>query len=452
MTIQHIGSGPSRRAFLGGLGMAGLSIPLLSSCTAGSGNELGQVDFNPPSDYRGREMNVVMWSAMGGSNGDLVQELITEFNDSQDDIYAEVQYQGSYEESGPALTAGLQAGTAPDLVMLADTWWPRYLLSDVLEPMDDYFTDEYNGDAYVGQVFEEGIVGGSTYWISFGRSTPLFYYNKDLFNEAGLPDRGPETWTELREWAAELNQIQVAGQSLPAHAFNAGDDWMFLAMIWQFGGRISEGLDIQIDGEGAVAAGEWAQRFIFEDNYAYMANSPNTDFGAGTVATIVGSTGSLQGIYSEADFEVGADFLPTEVTHGVPTGGNGFSMFRDTPAERKEAAFEVLKFLGRPDIAARWSLGTGYLPVVTASREEPELAAVLADDPNFDRATEQLAIAEPTDAVRQLVTDSTGTIISGLQEIMSSGSTDVQGTFDDVAAQLRAGADEAREDFEHWYE
>src|SRR5699024_3887060 len=116
--------------------------------------------------------------------------------------------------------------------------------------------------------------------------------------------------------------------------------------------------------------------------------------------------------------------------------GNGFSMFKNVPTERKQAAFEVLKYLGTPASSAAWTLGTGYLPIVTGAADEPELAEVLADDPNFNAAAEQLEIAQPTDAVRQMVTDSTASIISGVQEVFSNGNTDVQSTFENIAAKL----------------
>ena len=444
---------PSRRAFLG-LGAAGLSVPFLASCAGGANTadeELGQVDFNAPSKYAGREMNIVMWSATGGHNGDVLQELVTKFNDSQEDIYAEVQFQGGYEESGPKLTAALQGGSVPDIMMFADTWWARFLLNDVLEPLDDYFDDEFNGSMYQETLYNEGVVNGSTYWLSYGRSTPLMYYNKDVFAEAGLPDRGPETWDELREWGPALREVKAAGKPIGVHAFNPSDDWPFMAMIWQFGGRISEGLDIQIDQQGAVDAGEWAQEFIFEDDFGYLSQSPTTDFGAGVVATTVGSTASLRGIYEEADFEVGAAYLPSQVTTGVPTGGNGWSLLKGVPQERKEAAFEVLKFLGQPENAAAWTLGTGYLPVITEAANEPELAEVLAEDPNFSAAADQLELSEPTDAVRTFVTDSTSTIISGIQQILSDQSTDVQTTFDGVADTLRDGAEQIQDSYDEWY-
>lgn len=444
---------PSRRAFLG-LGAAGLSVPFLASCAGGANtgdSELGQVDFNAPSKYAGREMNIVMWSATGGHNGDVLQELVTKFNDSQEDIYAEVQFQGGYEESGPKLTAALQAGSVPDIVMFADTWWPRFLLNDVLEPLDDYFDDEFNGSNYVETLYNEGVVDGSTYWLSYGRSTPMMYYNKDHFAEAGLPDRGPETWDELREWGAELNKIKVSGKPLAVHAFDPGDAWPFEAMVWQFGGQISEGLEPMIDQQGAVDAGEWAQKFIFEDNFGYLSQSPSTDFGTGVVATSVRSTASLRGIYEESDFEVGTAFLPSQVTTGVPTGGNGWSLLKGVPQERKDAAFQVLKFLGSAENAAAWTLGTGYLPVIKEAVNEPELAEVLADDPNFSVAADQLDRSQPQDALITMVPDSTNTVVTGIQQIFSDQSKDVQTVFTSVADKLRDAAEQVQDSYDEWY-
>ncbi len=40
--------------------------------------------------------------------------------------------------------------------------------------------------------------------MPFARSTPLFYYNKKHWTAAGLPDRGPNTWDELAQWAPKL--------------------------------------------------------------------------------------------------------------------------------------------------------------------------------------------------------------------------------------------------------
>ncbi|NEE00739.1 ABC transporter substrate-binding protein [Phytoactinopolyspora halotolerans] len=449
---------PSRRHFLGMAAAAGAGIPILSSCAGGvseddddSGGGMGQVDISPPGKFSGRDINIVMWSAMGGVGGETLDALVEEFNESQEDIYAEVQFQGDYHESSSKLTAALQAGEIPDVMMLADTFWGRYLLNDVLEPLTDYLDDELNRDNYIDVLYDEGLVGEDLYWLSFGRSTPLFYYNKELFAEAGLPDRGPETWTELREWGAELTQLQVQGKSLKAHAFTGGDDWQFMAATWQFGGTLSDGLEVTIDSGGAVDAAEWHQRFIFEDDMAYLSQSPGEDFSAGVVATFIGSTGALGGVYEAAKFDVGTAFLPREVAQGVPTGGNGFSILKGAAQERKDAAFELLKFLSRPENSAKWTLATGYLPIVQGAADEPELAKKLDEDPNFSVAVEQLPDAQPSDAIRSYLPNGTDLIIAGIQQIYSSGSADVQSVFSDVAEELRQGAEDIADDYERYF-
>ncbi|NDL60880.1 ABC transporter substrate-binding protein [Phytoactinopolyspora mesophila] len=450
---------PSRRSFLG-MTAAGLSVPILGSCAGGvtsddgngnGGNELGQVDISPPSEYRGRDVNVVMWSAMGGVNGEALDALVDKFNQSQDSIYAEVQFQGNYHESSPKLTAALRAGAVPDIMMLADTFWGRFLLNDVLEPLNGYLTDDFNRDNYIEALFDEGLVGDELYWLSYGRSTPLFYYNKDAFDEVGLPDRGPETWTELREWGQELSKLTVQGQPLKVHAFTGDDDWQFMSAAWQFGGSLSDGLDVTINTGGAVDAAEWQQRFIFEDDMGYMAESSATDFGTGVVATTITSTGALRGIYENADFEVGTSFLPAQVDTGVPTGGMGFSLIRDVPQERKDAAFELMKFLGQPENAAEWTLASGYLPIIKAAVDEPELAEQIAEDPNRSTAIEQLPMAQGSDAIRSYLPNGTDIIISGLQEIFSSGGADVQSVFDGVAEELERGAEGIQESYERYF-
>ena len=43
----------------------------------------------------------------------------------------------------------------------------------------------------------------------FNSSTPILYYNKDLFRRAGLdPDVAPKTWADV---AAAAKQPQIAG-------------------------------------------------------------------------------------------------------------------------------------------------------------------------------------------------------------------------------------------------
>ncbi|MDQ3514879.1 MAG: twin-arginine translocation signal domain-containing protein, partial [Chloroflexota bacterium] len=47
----------------------------------------------------GSQVNVVFWSSFGGKNGEIEQEVIRRFNESQQDVVVEHQFQGTYEET-----------------------------------------------------------------------------------------------------------------------------------------------------------------------------------------------------------------------------------------------------------------------------------------------------------------------------------------------------------------
>ncbi|MFN0074785.1 MAG: extracellular solute-binding protein, partial [Chloroflexota bacterium] len=148
----------------------------------------------------GSTMKIVYWGSFSGTNGKAEQELVTQFNASQKDVEVEYQFQGSYEDTAQKLTAALQARTAPDVSLLSDVWWFKFYLNKVLLPLDDLMKAE-NVDRtdYMDVLLNEGVRKGQTFWVPFARSTPIFYYNKDMWAKAGLPDRGPKTWDELTQ-------------------------------------------------------------------------------------------------------------------------------------------------------------------------------------------------------------------------------------------------------------
>ena len=53
---------------------------------------------------------------------------------------------------------------------------------------------------------------GKTYGIPFQRSTPVLYWNKDAFKEAGLdPETPPASWAEMVEMGKKLTKTDASG-------------------------------------------------------------------------------------------------------------------------------------------------------------------------------------------------------------------------------------------------
>ncbi|TCM51367.1 ABC transporter substrate-binding protein [Kribbella sp. VKM Ac-2568] len=432
-----------RRAFLG---------LAAASSLAGCGYRSVDADYAQPAGAVPKEfanrVRVVFWSSYGGANGKAVGKLVEKFNKSQQDVYVEVQFQGSYDDVAQKVAAGLIARQAPDIAVLSDVTWERFYLNDALEPLNGYFTDDFGPKIYEPKLFGEYVVKGQSWCVPFARSTPILYYNRDLFAKAGLPDRAPRTWSELRSWGPELARVQTGGRSLRSLAFAKVDgDWQFQGNVWQFGGAYSNGLDVAIDQDGAVAAGEWQRKLIHEDGHGYMASSPMTDFAGGLVAMAQDSTGGLKSAMSKAKFKVGAGFVPSEVAAGIATGGGGIGMLRNATTERKQAAAVFLAFLARPENSAWWTTQSGYLPVVLKAREDPELKKLIADEPNFGVAIAQLANARQQDAIRLYGRNSNVAIYTGLQQIYADNAAPKK-VFSSVARRLEAIGDEVRRQYE----
>jgi len=416
--------------------------------TAAAGGGAAQPAATAPAVSTAGKVQVVFWSAWGGKNGEGVQKLVDDFNASQPDIVVENQFQGTYDETAQKLAQGLQARQVPDMVALSEVTWNRFYINQSLQALDELFTTANFDPAaeYVEPLIKEGTRGGKIWWIPFARSTPLFYFNRDVFKQAGLPDRGPETWDELREWGPEL--MKVGGENMKVFAYATAKNfnaWHFHGNVWQWGGRYSdEELNALIDEAPAVEAGEWVRRFVHEDKMGYMADDHSVDFINGLCATTSQSTGSLGGILTGAKFQVGTAFLPQEKQFGCPTGGAGLALLASAPDDRKQAAVEFIKFLAKPENVAFWSKHSGYMPATKSANESADMQALFKENPNYKMAVDQLPMTQAQDTARRLIPNGDTTIGTGLERIIVNNEP-AQQVFAAVAAQLEQDAQSVKD-------
>ncbi len=160
----------------------------------------------------------------------------------------------NYEEIAQKFQTSQAAKAAlPGLVVLSDVWWFRYFSNGNIIPLDGLIKQL---DIKVDD-FQKSLVADYQYtnrqWaLPYGRSTPLFYYNKDHFKAAGLPDRAPKTWQEFAEWAPKLKASSGAQYAYiyPALAGYAG--WTLQNNLWGWGGSWSNEWTINCDSAESV--------------------------------------------------------------------------------------------------------------------------------------------------------------------------------------------------------
>jgi sn-glycerol 3-phosphate transport system substrate-binding protein len=371
-----------RREFLGAGALA--AARLLSACSA---------DALP----RGR-VPVSLWFSYGGTNREVLEELVRRFNHQQGRDYVQAVYQGDYFEGLAKLRTAIAAGCAPTLSHVVGEVVPYLAAADVLEPLAPYpGVSELDVIPELGQ--ERSWLGGGSHALvalPFNRSTPIAYLNGDLFAEAGLS--APRTWAELRAVAQRLTR--------PNTRFGFGcpiNWWFWAALVGQAGGQlVAENGRISLGDEAGVEALAFWQDLV---RSGLMKPPPgrdynaweqcNQDFLSGRAAMIWSSTAFLKYLEAHARFPVLAAPLPEFRRRAVPTGGTFWIVLRGAPAPQKAAAARFLRFMHEPEQVIEWATRTGYIPVTRAAVTKLTQSGYYAAHPNDAVALEQLQVAEP---------------------------------------------------------
>ena len=418
---------------VGVLALAGCAAPVAPAATTEGGAAATQA-----------ATTVVLWSSFTGKNGETETELVKRFNESQGDVVIDYQFQGTYEETAQKVTAALQAGTSPDISLLSDVWWFKFYLNQVLAPLDDLLASEQVDVAdFQDSLINEGLRQGVHYWVPFARSTPLFYYNKEKWAAAELPDRGPETWDEFMEWAPKL--LEMDGDEMKTAAFSHPDGasyvaWLFQPVTWQWGGSFSDpDFTMHLTDEKTVAAGQFYKDTVHTYKWARPSKDVAADFIGGLTAAAIMSTGSMGGVKANGTFDFGTAFLPKKDNFGCCTGGAGLSILAKTAADKQLAAMKYVAFATSPESTAFWSQNTGYMPVRKSALELPEMQTYFTEFPQFKTAVDQLALTQPQDLARVFVPNGDQIIGKGLERILVQ-SEDVATVFAEVQVILETEA------------
>ncbi|MEZ0494146.1 ABC transporter substrate-binding protein [Kineococcus sp. TBRC 1896] len=416
-----------RRGVLGlaGLGAAGLGLAACSGpSTASSGTSSASASGTDWSKVTPAD-EVTVWTNHPGSSQAVEAEFLKRWNEENSDIRVEFVTAGSnYDEISQKFQAALTGSDLPDLVLLSDVWWFRYALNGQLTPLQELLPaagvdpGNYQDGLYADYQYE-----GSQWAVPYCRSTPVFYYNKEHWAKAGLPDRGPQTWSEFEEWLPKLQAAGTGAQTPYGLGKGTGNaTWIHQNVIWGMGGALSDEWTMTVDSEKVLAASDYVRSYITRGWAAVSSSDQASDFGAGLYSSVIGSTGSLSGILKAADFEVGNAFLPGgPAGQFVPTGGAGFAVPAKRTPEQQLAAATFLAFLAQDDNTAYFSQNTGYMPVTTGAVNSATMQQVYAQTPLFKTAVDQLAHTRTQDYARVFVPGGDQSTVTAWEKVMLQG-------------------------------
>ncbi len=135
---------------------------------------------------------IVFWYSVGGKVAETTRVLVDRFNATHPDVYVDAIYQGSYDDAMNKLKASIQGKSTPNVMQIYEIGSKFMIDSNAIVPVQKYI-DKENLDV---SSFERNIlayyeINDQLYSMPFNVSTPILYYNKNMFREAGLDPGTP---------------------------------------------------------------------------------------------------------------------------------------------------------------------------------------------------------------------------------------------------------------------
>jgi sn-glycerol 3-phosphate transport system substrate-binding protein len=172
-------------------------------------------------------VQIEWWHALSGRLGEITQQTIDNFNASQDQYEVVGVNKGGYEETMAAMVAAYRVGQQPTLLQAAERGFMTMLNSGAIVPVNEVMASQgYDTDwgDFIAPVASFYVVDGEPAALPFNSSTPIFWFNQDIFTQAGFDAPG-ETWQEVDE---QLYAIKEQGLSDCPMALPSDFHWSLL--------------------------------------------------------------------------------------------------------------------------------------------------------------------------------------------------------------------------------
>jgi raffinose/stachyose/melibiose transport system substrate-binding protein len=372
-------------------------VALVAASCGGDDDDASDAESSDAEAGSDEPVTIEWWHIQNNDPGlSLWEDVADEFMAEHPNVTIEITV---YENEAfkTAIEPRLQAGDPPDLFQ---SWGGGELSEQVDAGLVRDVTDDV--EPWIDTLNEAAVtmyqVDDQQYGIPFDLGMVGFFYNTELFEQAGI-DEPPATWDDLLDDVEALKEAGITPISL-----GEGDKWP--GMFWwaylalRLGGPdalIEAGEDGSFDSEPFVEAGERLEELIELEPYQDGHMAAVWDGAGGQAATIAteGAAFHLMGQWAPGtqnanspDGEGLGDklgwfpFPAVDGGDGDPTdgfgGGNGFAVGADAPPE----AIEFLEYATSMDVANRWGeSNSGILPVTIGSEDsvtDPVLQDILA--------------------------------------------------------------------------
>ncbi|MDQ8727092.1 sn-glycerol-3-phosphate ABC transporter substrate-binding protein UgpB [Bradyrhizobium sp. LHD-71] len=379
--------------------------------------------------------DIVWWHAMSGELGRQVDRLAADFNASQTNYRIVPVHKGSYAETVGAAIFAFRSRSQPAIVQVNEIATATMMAAKgAIYPVYELMRDE--AESFRPTTYLPAISGyytdlvGNMLSFPFNASTPILYYNKELFRKAGLdPDAAPKTWPEL---GAAAQRLRASG--VPCGFTTHWPSWVNIENLsalhdvpiaTKFNGF--GGLDAALTINNPLVVrhitqlAEWQKTKVYD--YGGRATSAEPRFQKGECGIFLGSSATRADILKNAKFAVGFGALPYwPDVQGAPRntiiGGATLWVLRDRPKLEYKGVAQFFAFLSKAEVQSAWHEATGYLPITKDAYELSRDRGFYDRNPGAAISVQQMILTMPTENSRGLRLGSFVLIRDAIEEEM----------------------------------
>ncbi|KAB2904183.1 MAG: ABC transporter substrate-binding protein [Anaerolineae bacterium] len=344
-----------------------------------------------------------------------VQKLVDEFMAQNPGIVVNVQAES--DDYGQVFDAALLAasqGNAPHVVQVEDTLSQLAIDSTYFIKLSDYATaDEL---ATVSDILPAirnyyGMDTNEFWGVPWNSSNPLLYYNREMFEQAGLdPDSPPTTFAELMTACEAIMSANIEGLTACANWPVTSwftEQWLSMEGVLfanNDNGRSGRVTEVLWDTPEMLGILSWWKDMADKGYFTYTGSTEAytgeaiTFLSKGTAIHITSTAGltNLLSFSQAQGFTLGIAQLikPTEESNnGVTAGGAALFVTAGHPDAEIQAAVDFVFFMTSTDSIVQWHKGTGYLPNRQSAVDILEAEGWFEANPPFRIALNQLLSA-----------------------------------------------------------
>jgi sn-glycerol 3-phosphate transport system substrate-binding protein len=354
------------------------------------------------------------WHAMNGANSEVVTKIANDFNASQDEYEVMPVFKGTYPETLNAGIAAFRAKQPPDIMQVFDVGTGVMMTAEgAIKPVADVLTDA--GLAFDKSAYLPGIVAyyskpdGTMLSFPYNSSSPILYYNKDVFEKAGLdPETPPKTWNEVWDMAKTIK----ASGAAPCGYTSTWLTWIHLENFaaWNdvpygtnenglAGGDVTLEVNAPIFVNHFQAIADLAKDGTFK--YGGRTSEAKQVFLAGECGILTESSGGLGDIVkSGMNYGIGQLPYDSDAT-GAPQntipGGASLWVFGGKSDETYKGVAAFFDYLSQTDVQEYLHQTSGYLPVTMAAYEATKASGFYDENPGRETPILQMMGKAPTE-------------------------------------------------------